>query len=211
MRSVYVALLLTLTSLHAARRSLNSINDLITCLQSEQTNILELLHWFACEVEIDRNNVIRLTFDPSSGDYGSHRYRNLEGLLESPPRGYQYYTIGNIHQHTSVTLPTYVVNSLRRNILWNSARILIGVNEGGAEAGEIIDQVYITQHYDASENQGSSYDPEHTYRITTHFLRQLKELSINEIQRLAQSSQTGSFTNTSAAHSQKTPRRAGRM
>lgn len=191
------ALLFTVTSVYAARRSLNCINDLNTCHQFDDTNILELLHWFACEVQIDYNNIIRLTFDPNSGDYGSHYYRNQEGLLESPPWGYHYYTIGNIHQGGSASLPSYVVNS-QRNTDWNSARILICVNRGRQ-----VDQVFITQHYDEYENQGSSYDPEQTFRITTNFLRQLRKRSINEIQQLADGSQTGLFRNTSHAYSQE--------
>lgn len=170
---------------------------MITCHQTERTNVLELLHWFACEVNTDRNNVIWLTFDPNSGAYGSHRYRNEEGLLESLPRGYQYYTIGNIHQAASTPLPSYVVNSRRGNIFWNAARILIRINQAGQ-----IDQVYITQHYDTSENHGSNYDPDHTYRITTNFLRQLKKLTITEIQQYADGSQTGLYRNISGAYSQ---------
>ncbi|MED6276306.1 hypothetical protein CHARACLAT_001765 [Characodon lateralis] len=124
-RGFCVALLLTLTSVYAARRSLNSINDLVICHQSDRTNILELLHWFANEIEIDQYNVIRLTFDPNSCAYGTHHYRNQEGLLDPLPWGYQYYTIGNIHQTASERLPSYVVNSRMGNIVWNSARILI--------------------------------------------------------------------------------------
>uniref|UniRef100_A0A3B3VTY1 Uncharacterized protein n=1 Tax=Poecilia latipinna TaxID=48699 RepID=A0A3B3VTY1_9TELE len=135
------------------------------------TNILELLRWFANTViDIDYDNTIQLTFDPNSRHYGCHYYRNREGLLESLPRGYRYYTIGNIHQAGSEPLPPYVVNSRRGNIAWNSARILIRVNEGRR-----IDQVFITRHYDASEYHGSSYDPEQTFRITTYFLRQLRK------------------------------------
>lgn len=195
--SYCAALLLTVTSVYAARRSLNSINDLKTCHQFDHTNILELLHWFACKVDIDYNNIIQLTFDPNSGAFCCHYYINQEGLLESPPWGYHYYTIGNFHQATSASLPSYVVNS-QRNTVGNSARILIRVNEGRQ-----IDQVFITQHYDEYENQGSSYDPEQTFRITTNFLRQLRKRSVNEIQQLADGSQTGPIRNTSNAYSQE--------
>ncbi|XP_038132600.1 uncharacterized protein LOC119777683 [Cyprinodon tularosa] len=197
-RGVCVALLLTLTSVYAARRSLNCINDLINCHQSERTNVLELLHWFACEIGIDQYNNIRLTFDPNSGAYGSHRYINQEGVLDQLPPGYQYYTIGNIHRDRSGTLPSYVVNSQRENIAWNSPRILVRVNE----YSQTTDQVYITQHYDPSDNQGSVYDSDHTYRITTSFLRQLKKYSINKIQQLA-IPQPGPFRNSSSDNCQE--------
>ncbi|MEQ2244462.1 hypothetical protein ILYODFUR_017379, partial [Ilyodon furcidens] len=201
-RGFCVALLLTLTSVYAARRSLNSINDLVICHQSDRTNILELLHWFANEVEIDQYNVIRLTFDPNTRAYGTHHYRNQEGLLDPLPWGYQNYTIGNIHQTASERLPSYVVNSRMRNIVWNSARILIRVNERRLQVGQIIEEVYITQHYGTSENHGSNYDPDHTYRITVSFLNQLRKVSIDEIQRRADGSQSTPFRNTSDAHSQ---------
>uniref|UniRef100_A0A3B5PXZ4 Uncharacterized protein n=1 Tax=Xiphophorus maculatus TaxID=8083 RepID=A0A3B5PXZ4_XIPMA len=126
---------------------------------------LKLLRWFANTVSIDNRGNVRLTFEPES-DYGSHHYGNFEGMLNPPPWGYKYYTVGNIP--TSASLPSYVVNS-QRNTVGNSARILLRVNEGRQ-----IDQVFITQHYDEYENQGSSYDPEQTFRITTNFLRQLR-------------------------------------
>ncbi|MEQ2254262.1 hypothetical protein ILYODFUR_001913 [Ilyodon furcidens] len=89
-----VAVCLILSSVHAAQKTLNSITDLIKCPLSENTNILELLYWFAHQVDID--GYVRLTFDPNS-DYGSHHYGNYENILDQLPRGQQYYTIDNVY------------------------------------------------------------------------------------------------------------------
>ncbi|XP_037647504.1 uncharacterized protein LOC119501293 isoform X1 [Sebastes umbrosus] len=187
--SCCVALLFVLNSVSAVQKKLDSINDLkkINFGQSVPKHSLLLLHWFANTVDIDdNNNIIRLTFDPNSGDYGSHYYHNSEGLLVPLHRGsgYRYYTIGNLHQETSMQLPPYVVLPQREYEGTNRDRIIIRVGEQntGGQALPRIDQVYITQHYDTSENQGTPYDPDHTYRITTNLLRQIREFSVGQNQ-----------------------------
>ncbi|XP_030592120.1 uncharacterized protein LOC115784876 isoform X2 [Archocentrus centrarchus] len=175
-RSCCVALLLTLTSVSAVRRTLNSINDLksIDFGQAVPMHSILLLHWFANEIDIDTNGVIPLTFDPDSGDYGSHLYYNNERVLDPLPRGYQYYTLGNIYQGTSVDLPDFILQSDEEES--NRARIIFRVRE--QNAGWIIDQVYITQHYETSEYRGTEYDPEHTYKVTTCLLRAIRRFSL---------------------------------
>lgn len=189
--------LLTLSSVYAAQKNLTSIDDLTVCHLFEHTNILALLHWFAREINFE-SNIFQLTFDPNS-DYGSHHYRNDEGILEPPPEGYRYYTVGNINRPTSRSLPSYVVDAQRASTEWNKARIIFRVREGDRK---IIDQVYITQHYDFSEGYGSTYDPEHTYRITTNLLQKLRSHTFNEIQRLSNRCQKGhiGFRNDSHHH-----------
>uniref|UniRef100_A0A3Q0TDN9 Uncharacterized protein n=1 Tax=Amphilophus citrinellus TaxID=61819 RepID=A0A3Q0TDN9_AMPCI len=126
----------------------------------------ELLCWFANEVDIDRNGIIRLTFDPNNGDYGSHHYGNFEGLLDQLPRGYRYYTLGNINQQTSLQVPSQGRNK---------ARLIIRIREQNAgRQSQIIDRVYITQHYQPFDYQRSEYDPDRTYQITTGLLRQIR-------------------------------------
>ncbi|MEQ2257797.1 hypothetical protein ILYODFUR_038510, partial [Ilyodon furcidens] len=177
-----VAVCLILSSVHAAQKTLDSITDLINCPLSENTNILELLYWFAHQVDID--DYVRLTFDPNS-DYGSHHYGNYENILDEPLRGQQYYTIGNLNEDKSQSLPSYVRNR-QRNIDLNRARIIIRVNVG-PQRGQIIHQVYITQHSD----EGTFYDPNHTYRITTSLLQEIRRREIYELQQLVSSSQRG--------------------
>ncbi|XP_075942225.1 uncharacterized protein LOC142944907 [Anarhichas minor] len=182
-----VALLLVLTSVSAVQRDLDSINALkkINFGQSVPKHSLVLLHWFANTVDIDNNYIISLTFDPNGGDYGSHHYGNYEELLDPLPRGnvYRYYTIGNLNQQTSMPLPDYVVRPPATEYVGrNRDRIIIRVRgqNTGRRALQSIDQVYITQHYDTSENQGTPYDPDHTYMITTNLLRQIREFSVGQ-------------------------------
>ncbi|KAG7999700.1 hypothetical protein GBF38_000891, partial [Nibea albiflora] len=186
--SCCVALLLALTSVSAEHKKLNSINDLkkINFGSSVPKHSLMLLHWFANTVDIGNNNDIWLTFDPNCGDYGSHHYGNFERLLDPLPRGnvrYRYYTIGNLYEDTSRQLPSYVRNSPREYVGRNMDRIIIRVQDTGRRALHRVDQVYITQHYDTSEHQGTPYDPEQTYQITTNLLRQIREFSVGENQR----------------------------
>uniref|UniRef100_UPI0037E835C7 uncharacterized protein n=1 Tax=Semicossyphus pulcher TaxID=241346 RepID=UPI0037E835C7 len=164
------ALLLTLTSVSAVQR-LNSIDGLkkIGFGQSVPTHSLVLLFWFANKVYMGYNNVIRLTFNPNNGDYGSHYYHNSEYLLDEPPQGQEYYTVGNLYQETSVPLPDYVINPPTLFEEGNRDRIIIRVR------GRRIHQVYITQHFD---HQGTPYDPDHTYQITPNLLRQIRQFSL---------------------------------
>nr|XP_033945772.1 uncharacterized protein LOC117451531 isoform X2 [Pseudochaenichthys georgianus]XP_033945773.1 uncharacterized protein LOC117451531 isoform X2 [Pseudochaenichthys georgianus] len=182
-----VALLLALTSVSAVQKTLKSINALkrINFGQSVPKHSLLLLHWFANGIDIDNNDIIQLTFDPNSGDYGSHHYGNFEGVLDPLPRGnqYQYLTIGNIHQRTSNPLPAYVAHRVMDYEGENRDRIIVRVREQNQRrAYQTIDQVYITQHYETSENQGTPYDPDHTYSITTNLLRQIREFALGQNQ-----------------------------
>ncbi|XP_049416354.1 uncharacterized protein LOC125878911 [Epinephelus fuscoguttatus] len=181
--SCCVALFFALTSVTAVQK-LHSINGLknIDFEQSVPKHSLVLLYWFANTVNIDNNNVIWLTFNPN-GDYGSHPYYNEENLLSSLPRslGYEYYTIGNLHEETPVPFPYYVFNPpIPEYVETNRDRIIIRVRE--QNTGWRVDQVYITQHYDPSEHQGTPYDPAHTYRITNRLLRQIREFSVGQNQ-----------------------------
>ncbi|XP_074512968.1 uncharacterized protein LOC141781256 isoform X2 [Sebastes fasciatus] len=181
--SCCVALLFVLTSVSAVQR-LRSINALkkINFGQSVPKHSLLLLHWFANAVDIDGNNIIWLTFDSNSGDYGSHQYHNSEELLDPLPWGneYRYYTIGNLYQETSMPLPLYVVRPRRMYVGTNSDRIIIRVRGQNTRWRDLqrIDQVYITQHI---EHQGE-YDPDQTYRITTNLLREIREFSVGQNQ-----------------------------
>ncbi|XP_042360370.1 uncharacterized protein LOC121956293 [Plectropomus leopardus] len=182
--SCCVALFFALTSVSAVQK-LHSISALkqINFEQSVPKHSVVLLYWFANEVDIDNNNVIRLTFDPNSGDYGSHYYYNNEGVVDPLPRGnnryrheYGYYTIGNLERFTLRPLRQYVLNPpMSEFVGTNRDRIIICVRRNtGERAWQRIERVYITQHYG---HQGSSYDPAHTYRISLNLLRQIREFS----------------------------------
>ncbi|XP_068434088.1 uncharacterized protein [Clinocottus analis] len=199
------ALLLAVTSVLAVPK-LQSINGLkkISFGQSVPKHSLLLLYWFANTVDIDENNVIWLTFDPNREDYGSHHYGNYEGLLEPLHRNnpYRYYTIGNLNQETSMPLPPYVVSPPATEYVGsNMDRIIIRVSEPntGLRVQQMIDQVYMTQHYDFSVNMGTVYDPDHTYMITTHLMRQIREFSVgrNQLELLQLRNRFGSNVNDS--------------
>ncbi|XP_051797019.1 uncharacterized protein LOC127530240 [Acanthochromis polyacanthus] len=183
------ALTLVLTSVSAVPR-LNSIDDLkkVDFGQSVPTRGLVLLHWFANIVDIDNNNIIRLPFDPDSGDYGSHHYGNYERILDPLPRGnarYRYFTVGNIFQGRGLAVPYHVVHYQSGNEERNRNRIIIRVRE--QNVGSTIDQVYITQHYETSDHMGTQYDPEETYQVTVNLLRRIREFPLegNQMSTLA--------------------------
>ncbi|XP_057673856.1 uncharacterized protein LOC130904822 [Corythoichthys intestinalis] len=184
----FAALFLSLTPVHGIKR-LHTINDLknVDFGRSVPKHSLLLLHWFANTIDIDNNDVMRLTFDPNLGTYGSHHYGNYERILDPLPHGnirYRYYTVGNLNRG-QVDLPVYVLHPPREEFRGrNRDRIIFRVREQttGWSAGETIDEVYITQHFENS-NEGTRYDPAHTYRITTNLLRQIREFSVEENQR----------------------------
>uniref|UniRef100_A0A3Q3J428 Uncharacterized protein n=1 Tax=Monopterus albus TaxID=43700 RepID=A0A3Q3J428_MONAL len=152
------------------KKKLNSINDLrnIDFDWSVPKHSLLLLHWFANVIYIDSQNNIWLTFDPNT-NYGSHHYGNFDGLLE--PSGYQYFTVGNLNEDSSVELPDYVAQPKREYKGRNSDRIIFRVGQQ-ITGRRRIDRVYLTQHKGAPE---SPYDPDHTYEVTTNLLREIRE------------------------------------
>ncbi|XP_077413100.1 uncharacterized protein LOC144043389 [Vanacampus margaritifer] len=181
------ALLLSITSVCAIKK-LNSVNDLkkVDFGRAVPKHSLLLLHWFANTIDIDNNDVIRLTFDPNLGTYGSHHYGNYERLLNPLPQGnikYRYYTVGNLFQGRS-DLPGYVLHPPNAEYRGrNRDRIIFRVREHntGWQNDERIDEVYITQHYDNS-NEGTRYDPSYTYQITTNLLQQIRAFSVEDNQ-----------------------------
>ncbi|CAL8386410.1 unnamed protein product [Gadus morhua 'NCC'] len=161
---------------------LNSINDLkeIPFGQSVPKHSLVLLHWFANAIELSNNNRQKLNFDPNHGDYGAHHYVNVQGFLDPLPFGHRYFTLGNIHfmnNNESRSLPNYYTNDLNYLLVGeelNRARIIFALSSQNT-----IHRVYITQHYQADQGQGTGYDPEHTYRITINLLRELRVFSLD--------------------------------
>ncbi|CAL8338329.1 unnamed protein product [Arctogadus glacialis] len=136
---------------------LNSINDLkkIPFGQSVPKHSLVLLHWFANAIEFSNNNRLEFNFDPNNGDYGTHQYGNFQEFLDPLPFGHRYFTLGNIH---------FMINNER---------------PASYSSQNTIGQVYITQHYQNNQNQGTVYDPVHTYRISINLLRELRVFSLD--------------------------------
>ncbi|CAL8318589.1 unnamed protein product [Lota lota] len=180
---VFFVLLLSFLPSESTIKKLKSINGLKTIPfgQSVPQHSLMLLHWFANTIEFDNNNAIELTFEPQSGDYGTHHYGNYERVLPPLPPGHRSYTLGNLNHLNNIqrnSLPSYVTGRLN-NLLgpeeMNRARILFTVFNQN-----IIDRVYITQHYGANQYRGTVYDPVHTYQITVNLLRELRVFSLDQ-------------------------------
>ncbi|CAL8241888.1 unnamed protein product [Gadus morhua 'NCC'] len=175
----FLVLFLSILRTESTNGILNSIDDLkkIPFGKSVPKHSLALLHWFANTIEIDNNDLIELTFEPRHGDYGTHRYRNSDGVLDPLPPGQQYYTLGN---NNGNSLPSYVTGQ-RNHLLgreeFNRARIIFSLL-----GQDTIDQVFITQHYHASQGLGTVYDPVHTYRISINLLRELRVFSLDQNQ-----------------------------
>ena len=181
----FLVLFLSVLPTESTIRIVNSINDLkkIPFGQSVPKHSLALLHWFANTIGFDNNDLIELTFEPSNGDYGTHHYGNYEGVLDRLPPGQQYYTLGNINpmiNNNGNSLPSYVtgdLNHLLGSEELNRARIIFSLL-----GQDTIDQVFITQHYEANQDLGTGYDPVHTYQITFNLLRELRVFSLDRRQ-----------------------------
>lgn len=137
---------------------------------------LLLLYWFANQVDINRNNMIRLHFNPNTR-YGSHHYGNYDGLLDTLPEGYKYYTVGNLEEDSAQQLPDYVLNPKRGYEGNNLDRIVFSVYRSSTRTEQIIGRVFITQHH-----QGNRYDPNHTYEISPNLLREISRFSSGDRQ-----------------------------
>lgn len=140
---------------------------------------LLLLYWFANQVDIN-HNVIRLNFNPNI-HYGSHHYGNYDGLLDTLPQGYKYYTVGNLDEDSAQQLPNYVLNPQSGYEGNNLDRIVFSVYKRSTREGaeHIIYRVFITQHH---QHQGNHYDPNHTYEISPNLLREIRRFSSGDRQ-----------------------------
>lgn len=178
--SCCMALLLSLTSVSAIP-VLDSITDLKTINYGRSIPIhsLLLLYWFANRVDII-DNVIRLNFNPNT-HYGSHHYGNYDGLLDTLPHSYKYYTVGNLEEDSAQQLPDYVLNPQRGYEGNNLDRIVFSVYRHSTRQGteQIINRVFITQHH---QHQGNYYDPNHTYEISPNLLREIRRFSSGDRQ-----------------------------
>ena len=109
----------------------------------------------------------------------------LRGCWTRPPYGYKYYTVGNLLLDKREQLPDYVTHPRAEYAGRNRDRIIFRVRlqNTGWQTLQQIDRVYITQHYGIPGN--TTYNPEHTYEITTNLLRQIREFSVGANQSLS--------------------------
>nr|XP_046177200.1 uncharacterized protein LOC124009430 [Oncorhynchus gorbuscha] len=173
-------LCLSLTSVCAVRGTLSSIKDLrgIEFGHTFPRHGLMLLHWLANNIHIDNNGNMRLNFNPTRGDYGFHFYGNRPASLPFLlPESGSYYSLGNMNSNGLRALPDYVTQRFysSRRPEKNRDRVILRVREDGSNQF-IVDEVYVTQHYQRNENRGSGYDPDNTYRVNVSLLRQIQSL-----------------------------------
>ncbi|XP_070989541.1 uncharacterized protein [Oncorhynchus clarkii lewisi] len=184
-------LCLSLTSVCAVRGTLSSIKDLkgIEFGHTSPRHGLMLLHWLANNIRIDNNGNMRLNFNPTRGDNGFHFYGNRPPSLPIlHPESGSYYSLGNMNSNGSRALPDYVTRRFynSRGPENNRDRVILRVREDGSNQF-IVDEVYVTQHYQQNENRGSGYDPANTYRVNVSLLRQIQRLATigqNDIPRI---------------------------
>lgn len=176
---------------------LNKIEDLkrIQSNQPVPRNSLQLLHWFANQVDV-HSFPLRLSFHPNS-DYGSHYYSNSEWLLPCCRHHYKYFTVGNLNTDAATRLPDYIRYSQHCNEGYNRARIVFSAN------GQTIDRVYLTQHF--GNNSDSSYDAHHTYEISAGLLRELQQVSRWDLQQVSRRDLHPFYTHNSQMQSWHNP------
>lgn len=173
----------------SAIQQLNSIDDLKRAFSDNlmPMHSITLLHWFASIVDIDNNDVLRLSFN-INGDFGSHYYSNYEKLLPSVPSGNQYCSVGNINRPRGDVCPItqdfpeyvlypYVIEPA--NTGKNRDRIIVSVQPQSYGVRRV-SEVYLTQHFRRQDNRGSGYDPDHTFSVSTSLLRQLRQFSFDD-------------------------------
>ncbi|KAJ0069015.1 hypothetical protein NL108_015889 [Boleophthalmus pectinirostris] len=185
---VVVLCVLTLVELsdEAVYKKLSSVDDLKSVYSEKYLPMhnLILLHWFANTVNINNNNVVHLTYDPSR-DFGSHYYGNCDEMLAPVPQGYQYYTVGNLNPPNG-NFPPYVLYPQVIEYAWmgrNRDRIIVQAQTGGSHR---VSQMYLTKHF-TKPSQCSRYDPNYTFELSTDLLQQLRLFSFtNNSQTLQQ-------------------------
>uniref|UniRef100_A0A3B4B192 Uncharacterized protein n=1 Tax=Periophthalmus magnuspinnatus TaxID=409849 RepID=A0A3B4B192_9GOBI len=164
---IILCVLATVTLIcESAHQKLNSVS-------SVPKHSLLLLHWFANQIDFDQYGRVTLTFNPNT-DFGSHPYANYEGLLYPSPTGYQYYTVGNLN----LSFPVHVRNPPAREYDGrNQVRIIFSAERRNNR----IRSVFLTQH---ERYPSSSYDPNHTFEISTILLRDIRRFSWDTLVRL---------------------------
>uniref|UniRef100_A0A8C1ZQB8 Uncharacterized protein n=1 Tax=Cyprinus carpio TaxID=7962 RepID=A0A8C1ZQB8_CYPCA len=157
-------------------KRLNNIDDLanINYGKSVPRHGLQLLFWFAQQVNIDQNNnQILLNFCPNSGAYGFRRFGNREGILDGSEHGQYNYEVGNLNSGrypAAAALPAYVQMHYNNNNLpeRNMDRLIVSLDETTTNR---IRNVFITAH-----NQGrNDFNSVDTYEIAPALLSQIRQ------------------------------------
>uniref|UniRef100_A0A671PF67 Uncharacterized protein n=1 Tax=Sinocyclocheilus anshuiensis TaxID=1608454 RepID=A0A671PF67_9TELE len=157
-------------------KRLNNIDDLTNTEygKSKPRHGLQLLFWFAQQVNIDQNNnKILLNFYPNSGAFGFHRFGDREGILEGSEHGQYNYEVGNLNSRrypAAAALPAYVRMHYSNNHGQerNMDRLIVSLDETTTNR---IQNVFITAHI-----QGNlDFNSDDTYEINPDLLSQIRQ------------------------------------
>ncbi|XP_065118379.1 uncharacterized protein [Paramisgurnus dabryanus] len=142
---------------------------------------LQLLFWFAQQVDRADQNVIHMNsdFNPK-GNFGFHEFKNYEEILPNISiRGVQYYSVGNLnykypdkHKYPEgKKLPCYVRKYYNKEKpLNNMDRLMISVNPNSPKT---VYSVYITAHI----NNSGEFDHDATYEIDSSLINNIKRIN----------------------------------
>ncbi|KAI2667858.1 hypothetical protein H4Q32_004455 [Labeo rohita] len=167
-------LLLALPGVSSVRR-LDDIDDFRSTnyVKHEPRHGLQLLFWFAQEVNVDQNSKeILLHFDLNNGTYGFHEFGNREGILPALESGQRYYEVGDLNSriYRGVTaLPFYVQMYYRNSDSHkrNMDRLIVSLDENRINR---IHSVFITAHNQDLNN----FNSDDTYEIDPALLSQIR-------------------------------------
>lgn len=158
-------------------KTLNNIYDLESSGygQPSPRHGLHLLHWFCNDfVTFNNNGDLEALIHPRTREYGFHYFGNrpeFDGEPLLPQENLPYHAVGNLFASGAEELPDYVRLNFRRNSdLSNMDRIIIQLH-----AELIVGKVYVTQHLGSS-----SFDRQHTYRISKGLVRIISNLDLEE-------------------------------
>uniref|UniRef100_A0A3Q2PR45 Uncharacterized LOC105918083 n=1 Tax=Fundulus heteroclitus TaxID=8078 RepID=A0A3Q2PR45_FUNHE len=145
---------------------------------------LQLLFWFSNHCvsfePADSGDVMKLVSEcqPENGDYGFHKFRNVEELLpvlhkpkkHKSTRQLLYFVVGNLNAASypeSADLPPFVRENHGADGSSNSDRVIISYQA----KTRVVDKVYVTEHDDADAGRFRS---DGTHEVSPELIRVLQ-------------------------------------
>lgn len=178
MRFCFLLFCLSLASVSSVKK-LTSIEELKNTRYANRSprHGLQLLFWFAQNVNLDQNNM-RLIFFPTEDAYGFHYFGNTDPLLLLPSlsSGQSYYSVGDLNTERyprASELPYYVWRHYRNSYLpeRNVDRLIVSLDQTRPNR---ISRLYVTAH-----NRGrNDFNPSDTYEIDPALVSQIRQADV---------------------------------